>query len=379
MKLTLLMTLAMLAASTTTTAAQQHARAVHARSTADSSRVERQRVANLKSFRGIAAKLNTTPEALQNAFENARVANPKLSRGNFIAANVLADNLGARHPNITTQAILSGLQSGKSVGQTLQSLGLSASEAKQARRAANHDTQVANRRLEDADKRAHQDRRETSSGTTFSAGSRKPAGPSLGRAASFVVLGGSTVTSTGATAITGDLGVSSPGVSVTGFPPGTMARGAQHVGDPAANQAQADAQSAYAVLAGKPCTTPLTGQDLGGKTLAPGVYCFTSSAQLTGRLVLDGRGKGNNGVWIFQIASTLTTATNSSVVMSKGGRAGNVFWQVGSAATLGTGTAFAGNILAYSSITMNTASNLSGRALAREAVTMDGNNIQAPQ
>jgi ice-binding like protein len=211
-----------------------------------------------------------------------------------------------------------------------------------------------------------------------SARSPKPGGPSLGRAASFVVLGGSTVTSTGATAITGDLGVSSPGVSVTGFPPGTMARGAQHVGDPTANQAQADAQSAYAVLAGKPCTAPLTGQDLGGKTLAPGVYCFTSSAQLTGQLVLDGRGK-DNGVWIFQIASTLTTATNSSVVMSKGGRAGNVFWQVGSAATLGTGTAFAGNILAYSSITMNTAANLSGRALAREAVTMDGNNIQAPK
>jgi len=205
-----------------------------------------------------------------------------------------------------------------------------------------------------------------------------PAAPSLGRARSFVVLGGSTVTNTGATAITGDLGVSSPGVSVTGFPPGTMARGAQHVGDPAANQAQADAQSAYAVLAGKPCTAPLTGQDLGGKTLAPGVYCFTSSAQLTGRLVLDGRGK-DKGVWVFQIASTLTTATNSSVVMSKGGRAGNVFWQVGSAATLGTGTAFAGNILAYSSITMNTAANLSGRALARAAVTMDSNNIQAPK
>jgi len=211
-----------------------------------------------------------------------------------------------------------------------------------------------------------------------SAGDPKPAGPSLGRAASFAVLGGSTVTSTGATAITGDLGVSSPGVSVTGFPPGTMTRGAQYVGDPVANQAQADAQSAYAVLAGQACSTPLTGQDLGGKTLAPGVYCFTSSAQLTGQLVLDGRGKKDKGVWVFQIASTLTTATNASVVMRKGGRAGNVFWQVGSAATLGTGTAFAGNILAYSSITMNTAANLSGRALAREAVTMDSNNMRLP-
>jgi len=211
-----------------------------------------------------------------------------------------------------------------------------------------------------------------------SAGRPKPAGPSLGRAASFVVLGGSTVTNTGATAITGDLGVSGPGVSVTGFPPGTMARGSQHVGDPVANQAQFDAQSAYVVLAGKPCTTSLTGQDLGGKILGPGVYCFTSSAQLTGELVLDGRGKGNKGVWIFQIASTLTTATNSSVGMRSGAHGYNVFWQVGSAATLGTGTKFVGNILAYSSITMNTASNLSGRALAREGVTMDNNNIQVP-
>jgi hypothetical protein len=158
MKLTLLMTIAMLAGSTTTTAAQQHARTVHARAATDSSRIERQRTSNLKSFRGIAAKLNTTPQALQNAFENARVANPKLSRGNFVAANVLADNLGAQHPNITTQAILSGLQSGNSVGRTLQSLGLSGTEAKQARRAADHDTKAANKLVKDADKRARHDR-----------------------------------------------------------------------------------------------------------------------------------------------------------------------------------------------------------------------------
>jgi hypothetical protein len=166
MKRTVLITLAMLAASTTTTtAAQQHARTVHVRTAADSSRVERQRTANLKSFRGIATKLNTTPEALQYAFETARAANPKLSRGNFIAANVLADNLGAQHPNITTQAILSGLQSGKSVGRTLQSLGLSASEAKQAKRAADHDTKAANKLAKDADKRARQDLREGNGGT----------------------------------------------------------------------------------------------------------------------------------------------------------------------------------------------------------------------
>jgi hypothetical protein len=146
---TMLTALAMLAASVTA-AAQQQARRVHARSgaaAADSSRAEREKAANLKRFRGIAAQLNTTPAALQHAFENARVGNPKLSRGNFIAANVLADNLGATRPNVTTPAILSGLESGKSLGQTLQSLGLSASEAKQARR-------TADKRVKDADKRA---------------------------------------------------------------------------------------------------------------------------------------------------------------------------------------------------------------------------------
>ena len=205
-----------------------------------------------------------------------------------------------------------------------------------------------------------------------------PAVPSLGRARTFAVVGGSTVTNTGATKITGAVGVSSPGVSVTGFPPGSIAGGAQHAGDAAANQAQRDAQAAYAALAGKACNTPLTGQDLGGKTLAPGVYCYTSSAQLTGQLVLDARGDPN-GVWVFQIASTLTTAPNAAVVLSKGGRAGNVFWQVGSAATLGTGTAFTGNILAYSSITMNTGASLSGRALARGTVTMDSNIMHLPR
>ena len=152
---TLLTALVMLAASVTA-AAQQQARGVHARSgaTADSSRAERQRAANLKSFRGIAAQLNTTPAALQSAFENARVGNPKLSRGNFIAANVLADNLVATHPNITTPAILSGLQGGKSLGQTLQSLGLSASEAKQARRTADRQAKDADKRVKDEDKRA---------------------------------------------------------------------------------------------------------------------------------------------------------------------------------------------------------------------------------
>lgn len=154
---TLLTALAMLAASATTVAAAQHpARTLHVRvgaAAADSSRAEREKAANLKRFRGIAAKLNTTPAALQYAFENARVGNPKLSRGNFIAANVLGDNLGATRPNITTPAILSGLQNGKSLGQTLQSLGLSASEAKQARRTADRQAKDADKRVKDADKR----------------------------------------------------------------------------------------------------------------------------------------------------------------------------------------------------------------------------------
>jgi hypothetical protein len=154
---TVFTTLAMLAASTTV-AAQQQARTPHVRTHPDSTRAERQRTTNIKSFRGVAVKLNTTPIALQNAFENARAANPKLSRGNFIAANVLADNLGARHPNITTGAILSGLQNGRNMGQTLQSLGLSGAEAKQARRAADRDKKEADKRIKDADKCARQEK-----------------------------------------------------------------------------------------------------------------------------------------------------------------------------------------------------------------------------
>lgn len=151
-----LMTMAMLA-GTATAAAQQLARSDHARSAAvreDSSRAERRREANLKAFRGIAVKLNTTPAALHSAFERARQSNPKLSRGNFIAANVLADNLGARRPNVTTAALLSGLQNGSSLGQTLQSLGLSKGEAKQARRAADRRVKDADQRVKDEDRRS---------------------------------------------------------------------------------------------------------------------------------------------------------------------------------------------------------------------------------
>jgi len=151
----LLAALTMLAASTTATA-QQRARKEHPRAAApDSTRAQRDKAASVRGFRGTAAKLNTSPAALQNAFERARQADPKLSRGNFIAANVLANNLGARRRTVTTSAILAGLRSGKSMGQTLQSLGLSAAEAKQAQKDAHRQVKDAERRIKDEDKRAH--------------------------------------------------------------------------------------------------------------------------------------------------------------------------------------------------------------------------------
>jgi type VI secretion system secreted protein VgrG len=194
-------------------------------------------------------------------------------------------------------------------------------------------------------------------------------------ARNYVVLGASAVTNTGGTAITGDLGVSSPGISPTGLPPGTIT-GTVHSGDASSAQAQGRVTPAYNFLAAKTCAAPLTGQDLGGRTLTQGVYCFTSSAQLTGTLTLNGNA---SSVFIFKVASALNTASNSSVVMTGGSLARNVYWQVGSSASLGSGTAFKGNILALTSISMGTGASLSGRALARNgAVTMDGNAISMP-
>lgn len=198
----------------------------------------------------------------------------------------------------------------------------------------------------------------------------------LGHADSFAVLAGSTVTNTGSTVIDGDVGVW-PGSAMTGFPPGIVVPpGSLHYGDAAAMQAENDLATAYSFAAGEPCGSVLTGQDLGGLNLLPGVYCFADSAQLTGTLTLNGRGDPNS-IFVFQIASTLTTASNSSVNLTNGARGKDLFWQVGSSATLGTDTALTGNILALSSITLNTGASVTcGRALARNgAVTMDTNNV----
>lgn len=206
------------------------------------------------------------------------------------------------------------------------------------------------------------------------------AGPTpvdLGTASAFAVLGASTVTSTGATTIDGDLGVS-PGTAITGFPPGIVSNGTIHAADAVASQAHSDLTTAYTNAAAQPCGTDLTGQDLGGLTLTPGVYCFNTSAQLTGILNLDAQGDPR-AVWIFKIGTTLTTASGSIVSLIGKAQSCNVFWQIGSSATLGTTTHFAGNILALTSITLVNGSTVEGRALARNgAVTLDTNAVNLP-
>jgi hypothetical protein len=201
----------------------------------------------------------------------------------------------------------------------------------------------------------------------------------LGTAQNFAVLGGSTVTNTGATVVSGDVGVS-PGSAVTGFPPGFVFLGSIHAADSVAAQAQSDLTTAYNTAAGTPCTTDLTGQDLGGMVLTPGVYCFATSAQLTGTLTLNMMGDPN-AVFLFKTGSSLTTASGATVAIINGGGAScpvNLNWQVGSSATIGTGGNILGNIIALTSVTLTTGANLGGRALARNgAVTLDTNRVGA--
>lgn len=198
--------------------------------------------------------------------------------------------------------------------------------------------------------------------------------PPLGSAASFVVLGGSTVTNTGATITQGDLGVS-PGSAITGFPPGIVV-GITHAADAVAAQAQSDITAAYTNLGGQPAQFNLTGQDLGGLTLTPGIYDFDDSAGLTGTLTLDAQGDPA-AVFIIRTGSTLTTASAARVVLINGASGCNVFWRVGSSATFGTGSSTVGNVLALTSITMTTGASVSGRLLARNgAVTLDGNSVR---
>lgn len=198
----------------------------------------------------------------------------------------------------------------------------------------------------------------------------------LGTSQGFSVLGASTLTNTGSSVLTGDVGVW-PGTAITGFPPGTV-NGTMHAADFVAQQAHIDATTAYTTLAGMAMTANLTGTDMGGLTLTPGVYFFESSAFLTGTLTLDAQGNPD-ALFVFQIGSTLISASNASVVTINGADACDLYWQVGSSATLGTGTAFQGNILALASITMTTGATLDeGRAIALTgAVTMDTNRITA--
>jgi type VI secretion system secreted protein VgrG len=197
----------------------------------------------------------------------------------------------------------------------------------------------------------------------------------LGTAQPFVVLAGSTVTNTGPSVLNGNLGVS-PGTALTGFGLPAVVNGSTHAADAVAAQAQLDLTTAYDVAAAQPVlpSNDLTGIDLGNKVLSAGAYRFSSSAQLTGALTLDAAGDAN-AQFVFEIGSTLTTASASSVVLINGANPCNVYWQVGSSATLGTTTAFQGNVMALASISLNNGASVIGRLLARNGAVTLINNV----
>ncbi|WP_306905309.1 ice-binding family protein [Arthrobacter pascens] len=215
---------------------------------------------------------------------------------------------------------------------------------------------------------------DTNTITTTPAATPLPAGAmvGLGAAGNFSVLGASTVTNTGPTNLGGDLGVS-PGTAITGFPPGTL-QGTTHSADVQSGAAHADLQAAYNDAAGRTPTEAVAG-DLVGRTLNAGVYNSASSLALSGTLTLDAQGDPE-AVFIFQMGSTLTTASASHVKLINGAQASHVFWQIGSSATLGTGSTIAGTIMALASITVTTGVTIQGHALALNgAVTLDTNTI----
>jgi hypothetical protein len=203
-----------------------------------------------------------------------------------------------------------------------------------------------------------------------------PAPVSLVAVGAFAVIGASTVTSAGVSKVTGDLGVS-PVTAVTGFPDGVISGGTLHAGDAAAAQAHADLAAAYTDAVGRAPAVPILG-DLGGVTLTPGVYAGASLA-LTGTLTLDAHGNPS-AVFILQAGSTLITAAGSQVALAGGAQACNVFWQVGSSATLGASSLLRGTILASTSISIGDGVTIAGRALARDAaVTMINDTVVAAQ
>jgi len=197
----------------------------------------------------------------------------------------------------------------------------------------------------------------------------------LGSAAPLGVLAATTVTTIPTTTVNGDVGVS-PGNTVTGSP---IVNGTTHLGDPTAAQAQLDLTTAYNDAAGRTVDAITVAGNLGGQTLAPGLYTSATSLEISsGDLTLDASGDPN-GVWIFQMGSTLVTTVGRQVILSGGAQAANVFWQVGSSATIGGSSVFKGTIMANQSITMNTSATLEGRALARNgAVALDANTITIP-
>jgi hypothetical protein len=198
----------------------------------------------------------------------------------------------------------------------------------------------------------------------------------LGTATSYAVLAGTTVTNTGPSKLSGDLGVS-PGKAVTGFPPGKVTNGVQHKGDAAALKAKSDLVTGYNDAAGRIPATVVPA-DLGGKTLAPGVYKSASALGLTGTVTLDAK-NDPSAVFVFQAGSTLITASSSAVKLTGGAQACNVFWQVGSSATLGTGTTFVGTIMALTDATVQSGTHVAGRVLARNGqVSLNASTITRP-